>query len=86
MAICMPASSPTRPAQVDTRTGVPYVSLAPDEGGGHALAACHRRPDGRRKAGLLLNILPDGTCDVHPSSAGQDLLAKTIRLALIAGG
>jgi lysophospholipase L1-like esterase len=37
------------------------------------------------KAGLL-NILPDGTCDIHPSSKGQDLLAKTIRLALIAGG
>ncbi len=37
------------------------------------------------KAGLL-NILPDGTCDIHPSARGQELLAQTIRLALIAGG
>ncbi len=33
------------------------------------------------KAGLLI-VLPNGTCDIHPSPQGRDLLAEAIRAAL----
>lgn len=39
-------------------------------------------PGGDTCAAKLLNKLPDGTCDVHPSPTGQKLLADTV-LAVI---
>jgi lysophospholipase L1-like esterase len=44
-----------------------------------AFALASLRTQGNVCAAGLLNILPNGTCDVHPSLAGHDLLARTIR-------
>jgi len=43
-----------------------------------AFALASARYGGKPCAAGLLIKLPDGSCDVHPSPAGRDLLAKTV--------
>ena len=50
-----------------------------------AFAVASARTQGNACAAGLLNILPNGACDVHPSEAGHDVLARTIR-AVLGGG
>jgi lysophospholipase L1-like esterase len=47
-----------------------------------AFALASLRTGGDACAAGLLNWLPTGGCDVHPSSAGADLLAHTIRAVM----
>lgn len=66
--------------QVMVQVGTPFGAKFADGFGAFQLASALFQGD-PCKAGLLVK-LPGGTCDVHPSPAGRDLLAATVLLAL----
>ena len=59
---------------------VAHAGRVADGFGAFALAS--RLTGGDACAAGLLDRLPSGGCDVHPSARGHDLLAQAIRAAL----